>query len=95
MVNPANGSDFLTNKVTEIVTLTAYQPVPTPLTAKTQITRMPGASVTPTINSTDTNLASATLVKVNVTFTWNMTFGGVGRPGSEQSETIISAGTKK
>jgi hypothetical protein len=89
--NPATySSDFIRNKVTEVVTLSAY---PTPDANNTQVTRGPGTSVTPTINSTDSNLANATLVKVNVTFTWNMTFGG--RSGSEQSETIISAGTKK
>jgi hypothetical protein len=32
-------------------------------------------------------------VKVNVTYTWTTTFGGQSR--SEQTETIISAGTKK
>jgi hypothetical protein len=83
-------SDFVSNKVTEVVTLSAY---PTPDATNTQITRGPGASVTPTINSTDTNLASAALVKANVTFTWTSTLGGRAR--SEQTEIIISAGTKK
>jgi hypothetical protein len=102
MVNPGNGqpcgtpdsdcSDFVANKVTEVVTLTAYQPVPTPADAKTQIRRGPGASVTPTIISTDANLANAKLVKLNVQYTWNM-MGG--RAGSEETETIISAGSKK
>ncbi len=96
--NPATySSDFIRNKVTEVVTLSAY---PTPNANNTQITRGPGALVTPTINSTDSTLAqcgansgATCLVKVNVTFTWSMTFGG--RAASEQSETIISAGTKK
>jgi Tfp pilus assembly protein PilV len=89
MTTPSNGSDFA-QKVTEVVTLSAY---PTPDASNTQITRGPGASVTPTISSSDASLANATLVRVNVTYTWNMTLGG--RSGSEQTETIISSGTKK
>jgi hypothetical protein len=89
MTTPSDGSDFA-QKVTEVVTLSAY---PTPDGSNTQITRGSGASVTPTINSTDANLANAALVRVNVTYTWNMTLGG--RSGSEQTETIISSGTKK
>jgi hypothetical protein len=90
MQNPANGSDFA-KSVTEVVTLSAY---PTPDASNTKITRGPGASVRPTINTTDSLLSSsATLVKVNVTYTWNATLGG--RPRSQQAETIIAAGTKK
>jgi Tfp pilus assembly protein PilV len=103
MVNPGSGqpctkpdgtpsgdcSEFI-QKVTEVVTLSAY---PTPNASSTQITRGPGASTTPTINSTDADLAKAKLVKVNVRYTWNMTLGG--RAASEESETIISAGSKK
>jgi prepilin-type N-terminal cleavage/methylation domain-containing protein len=88
MTTPSNGSAFAQN-ATEVITLSAY---PTPI-GTTQITRGPGASATPTINSTDSSLSSATLVKVNVTYTWTTTFGGQSR--SEQTETIISAGTKK
>jgi hypothetical protein len=90
MQNPANGSE-LTRKVTEVVTLSAY---PTPDATNTIITRGPGAIVVPTINSTDSLLATnATLLKLNVTYTWNMAVGG--RLRSQQAETIISAGTKK
>src|SRR5438270_9935253 len=89
MTTPSNGSAFVQN-VTEVVTLSAY---PTPNGSNTQITRGAGASVTPTVNSTDTNLANANLVKLNVTYTWSTTLGG--QAGSEQTETIISAGTKK
>ena len=88
MTTPSNGSALAQN-ATEVITLSAY---PTP-NGTTQITRGPGTSVTPTINSTDSSLSSATLVKVNVTYTWTTTFGGQSR--SEQTETIISAGTKK
>ena len=91
MTTPSNGSDFA-QKVTEVVTLSAY---PTPDASNTQITRGPGASVTPTINSTDASLVDqpGKLVKVNVTYTWTMTLGG--RSCTEQTETIISSGTKK
>ena len=89
MTTPSNGSTFVQN-VTEVVTLSGY---PTPDGSNTQITRGPGASVTPTVNSTDASLSSATLVKVNVTYTWTSTLGS--RSQSEQTETIISAGTKK
>jgi Tfp pilus assembly protein PilV len=90
MQNPANGSD-LAQKVTEVVTLSAY---PTPDASNTVITRGPGTAVVPTINTTDSLLAtSATLLKVNVTYTWHTALGG--RPRSQQAETIISAGTKK
>ncbi len=90
MQNPANASE-LTRKVTEVVTLSAY---PTPDATNTVITRGPGAFVVPTINATDSLLATtATLLKVNVTYTWNMAIGG--RLRSQQAETIISAGTKK
>jgi Tfp pilus assembly protein PilV len=94
MTTPSNGSAFA-QKVTEVVTLSHY---PTPDASNTQIIRLPGASVTPSINSTDTNLANDTpsgtgLVRVNVTYTWRTTLGS--RSESEQTETIISAGTKK
>lgn len=89
MTTPSNGSALAQN-ATEVVTLSAY---PTPNGTNTQITRGPGASVTPTINSTDSSLSSATLAKVNVTYTWTTALGGQSR--SEQAETIISAGTKK
>jgi Tfp pilus assembly protein PilV len=91
MTTPSNGSDFA-QKVTEVVTISAY---PTPDASNTQIARGPGASVTPAINSTDASLANqpGKLVKVNVTYTWTMTLGG--RSGTEQTETIISSGTKK
>jgi Tfp pilus assembly protein PilV len=94
MTTPSNGSAFA-QKATEVVTLSHY---PTPDASNTRITRLPGASVTPTINSTDANLANDTpagtgLVRVNVTYTWTTTLGS--RSESEQTETIISAGAKK
>src|SRR5437667_139744 len=89
MATPANGSEFLARSPTEVVTLSAY---PTPDASNTQITLSAEAS-SANINSTDSNLANAKLVKINVTYTWTETFGGRSR--SEQSETIVSAGTKK
>lgn len=97
MATPANGSEFLARSPTEIVTLTGYQTMAnyfagTADATKTQITLSPGAG-SATINSTDANLSTAVLVKVNVAYTWNEALGGRSR--SESSETIISAGTKK
>lgn len=86
---PANGSEFLARSPTEVVTLSAY---PTPDANNTQLTLSAGGG-SATINSTDSNLANAKLVKINVTYTWTEALGGRAR--SEQSETIISAGTKK
>lgn len=89
MTTPSNSSD-LSAKVTEVVTMSAF---PTPDGTNTVITRGPGASVTPTINSTDSSLSSATLVKVTVTYTWTMSL--TGRSMSESTETIIASGNKK
>ena len=89
MATPANGSEFLARNPTEVVTLSAY---PTPDGTNTTITLSAGGS-SATINSTDSKLSNATLVKVNVTYTWTEALGGRSR--SEQSETIVSAGTKK
>jgi Tfp pilus assembly protein PilV len=89
MATPANGSEFLARSPTEVVTLSAY---PTPNANNTQITLVAGDS-SASINSTDSNLANAKLVKINVTYTWTEALGGRAR--SEQSETIIAAGTKK
>jgi Tfp pilus assembly protein PilV len=89
MTTPSNASASAQN-VTEAITLSAY---PTPNASNTKITRGPGASVTPTVNSTDTNLGNSGLVKLKVIYTWSRTMGGQAE--SEQAETIISAGTKK
>ena len=90
MVNPANGSDFAKTKPTEVVTIKAYN-IATKSTSGTgiQISRPVGAIVTPSIAG---SLPSPTVVLVNVTYQWSM-LGG--RSGSEQTETVISSGTKK
>jgi hypothetical protein len=90
MVNPADASDFAKTKPAEVVTIKAYN-TGTGSASGTgvQISRPAGAIVTPSITG---SLPSATVVLVNVTYTWNM-LGG--RPRREQAETIISAGTKK
>lgn len=89
MATPANGSEFLARSPTEVMTFSAY---PTPDASNTQITLSAGGS-SATINSTDSNLANAKLVKINITYTWTEALGGRAR--SEQTETIVSAGTKK
>jgi hypothetical protein len=80
-----NSSDFC-KKATETVQIRAY-PTANGVTA---LTRNPQGTVT--LNSTAADLGSS-LVKVDVTTTWNMTLGGRAR--TEQTSTIISNGTKK
>jgi len=90
MVTPANASDFAKTKPTEVVTIRAYNTsTKTASGIGIQISRPVGAIVTPSIAG---SLPSATVVLVNVTYQWSM-LGG--RSGSEQTETIISSGTKK
>lgn len=85
MASAPNGSDF-TKKATEVIQLRAY-PV---ANGVTQFTRRPDGSVTK--DSTATSLGQ-TLVQVDVSSSWNMTFNG--RPRTEQTTSIISNGTKK
>jgi Tfp pilus assembly protein PilV len=80
-----NASDFC-SKATETVKITAY---PT-ANGVTQLTRTPQGTVT--LDSNAITLG-ASLVKVDVATTWNMTLGG--RTRSEETSTIISNGTKK
>jgi len=93
MATPANGSDFAKTKPQEVVIIYPYDTVHKTYdnTNKIKITRLPGAIVTPSINL---NLlpSGTNVVEVKVTYTWSM-LGG--RSGSEQTETIISSGTKK
>jgi len=92
MATPANGSDFAKTKPTERVTIKNYDTTTNPPTvsAGVQIKRLPGAIVTPSI--TGSLPSGAAVVLVNVKYTWSM-LGG--RSGSEQTETVISSGTKK
>src|ERR1700693_2219221 len=94
MTTPANGSDFANTKATEIVTIKKYDPTTNPPTvsAGIQITRPAGANVTPSIDLNSLVLPTPAVVLVNVKYQWTM-LGG--RPGTEQTETIISSGTKK
>jgi CheY-specific phosphatase CheX len=91
MINPADGSDFAKTKVTEVVTIKNYNTATKSAVSGTgfTITRPAGAIVTPSITPLS-SLADVVLLKV--TYTWSM-LGG--RSGSEQTETIISSGTKK
>ena len=91
MATPANGSDFAKTKPTETVTIWNYNTANKSKVLGTgfTITRPAGAIVTPSI----TPLSSlADVVLVRAKYTWSM-LGG--RSGSEQTETIISSGTKK
>ncbi len=83
--SPANGSDFA-KKAIEVVSVSQY---PIQL-GVTQLTR--DGSGTVTTNSTAIDLGT-NLVQVDVTDTWNTTFGG--RTRSARVTTIISNGTKK
>jgi Tfp pilus assembly protein PilV len=83
--SPANASEFA-KKSTEVVKIRAY---PT-ANGITQLTRLPGGTVT--TDSTATDLGS-TLVQVDVATSWTMTLGRRSR--SEQVTSIISNGTKK
>jgi Tfp pilus assembly protein PilV len=94
MTTPANGSDFAKTKPTEVVTIKAYNTA-TKSTSGTgiQITRPAGPNVTPSIDSNSLVFANPpAVVLVNVKYQWSM-LGG--RPGIEQTETIIASGTKK
>lgn len=85
LATAANGSEFC-KKATEVVKITAY---PTP-NGVTQFTRTSAGTVTN--NSSATDLGS-TLVKIDVSTSWNLALGG--RVRSEETSTIISNGSKK
>ncbi len=95
LVYPSNSSDFAA-KVTEEVTVSGY-PSGTPLPGGTPMivyTRAPGAAAYPSASPNVTvDFSGMTMVKVRVKYTWNATLGR--RAQSEETETLISAGTKK
>jgi hypothetical protein len=95
LVYPSNSSD-LAGRVTEEVTVSAY-PSGTPLpggTPNITYTRPPGAAVYPSASpATSPDFSGITMVKVKVKYTWTATLGG--RPRSEETETLVAAGTKK
>jgi len=89
LVYPSNSSDLVA-EVTEEVTISAYPSGSPSIT----YTRAPGAAVYPSASPDTTgDFSSTTLVKVRVKYTWNTTFAQ--RPQSEETETLIAAGTKK
>jgi len=93
MVTPGNGSDFAKTKPTEVVTIKAYNTAAKSVSGiGIQISRPAGTNVTPSIDLNSLVLPIPNVVLVNVKYTWKM-LGG--RSGSEQTETIISSGTKK
>ena len=98
---PPNASELATQG-TEQVTISKYPG----LSPSVTFTRAPGARINTTAPFSDVNVtptvtwsggssfnADTRLVRVDVKNSWNATFGG--RPRSETSSTIISAGTKK
>ena len=95
LVYPSNSSD-LAARVTEEVTVSGY-PSGTPLpggTPSITYTRPPGAAVYPSASpATSPDFSGITMVKVKVKYTWTATLGG--RPRSEETETLVAAGTKK
>lgn len=102
MAKPANSSEFLSRAPTEVVSLTGYSSISNYLSntadaTKTQLTLSAGAA-SATINTTDANMATSSfqnngIIKIKVTYTWTEALGGRSR--SEESETIVSSGTKK
>ncbi len=95
LVYPSNSSD-LAARVTEEVTVSGYAsgtPIPGG-TPSITYTRAPGAAVYPSASpSPAQDFSSITMVKVKVKYTWNTTFGN--RQQSEETETLVAAGTKK
>jgi hypothetical protein len=95
LVYPSNSSD-LAARATEEVTVSGY-PSGTPLpggTPSITYTRPAGAAVYPSASpATSPDFSGITMVKVKVKYTWAATFGG--RPRSEETETLVAAGTKK
>jgi Tfp pilus assembly protein PilV len=95
LVYPSNSSD-LAARVTEEVTVSGY-PSGTPLpggTPSITYTRPPGAAAYPTASpATAPDFSGITMVKVKVKYTWTATLGG--RQQSEETETLVAAGTKK
>jgi hypothetical protein len=104
LVYPSNSSD-LASQVEEVVTVSGYPsgtpfPGSTPTITYTRPSptpgapRPPGALVYPTAApATSPDFSSMTMVKVKVKYTWTATLGG--RQQSEETETLIAAGTKK
>jgi hypothetical protein len=95
LVYPSNSS-ALAARVTEEVTVSGY-PSGTPLPGGTPTityTRSPGAAVYPSASPAPApDFSNTTMVKVKVKYSWTATFGG--RQQSEETETLIAAGTKK
>lgn len=90
---PGTPSTVFSQKATEVVRISKYTIPPTlpPPGGYTQFTRLPDGTVT--TDSLATDLATAALLKVDVSVTWNMTMGG--RPRIEQTSSLVSNGTKK
>lgn len=93
LVGVADSSIFA-SRVSEAITLTDYS-TGSPGSISVIYNRAAGGSSTPVVTWSGGSSfpSSTTMVKTNVTVSWNMNFGGHSR--TEQSETILSRGTKK
>jgi hypothetical protein len=92
LTSPPNSSQ-LPLKATETVTISAFVNG-APSTPTITFTRNPGSSVAPSHSPAGTvSFGSTTLVQVDITYTWPSTFGGRSR--TEQTSTVLTAGTKK
>jgi hypothetical protein len=93
LLTSAPNSSQLPLQATETITVSAFANG-APATPSITFTRTPGASVAPThVPSGTVSFGSTTIVQVDVTYTWNSTFGGRSR--IEQTSSILAAGTKK
>ncbi len=90
LTTPSNSAP-LAARVTETVTISDYNTGSPAVT----YTRAAGASVTPTVawSGGSSFPTSTTLVKVNVKYAWTLGLGG--RVRTEETEGIVSNGTKK
>jgi Tfp pilus assembly protein PilV len=92
LTTPPNSSS-LPLKAIETVTVSAFVNGATTSPTVT-FTRNPGASVAPSrVPAGVVSFGATSLVQVDVVYSWNATFGGRSR--SEQTSTLVSAGTKK
>lgn len=92
---PSNVSEF-GKKVVEEVTVVSYDtdnPAGGTVGSGIKLTRAAGASVTPTLVTSDAAVPTSKAVLVTVKYTWNMALSGRSR--TEETSSIISAGVKK
>lgn len=92
MAAPSNAS-VLAQQATEDVIISTFSAASgAATTPKVQYHRVGGGAASTTWTG-GPGFGTATIVQVDVTYTWTSTFGGHTR--SEQTSTILAAGTKK